>query len=188
MSDISFPALSGYAGESVSIELDGFTLTATIHHDDDATPPWDREDGHGEVSDWTRRDKRPGELVLASDHGAKRLYDYAGTCQKARRDGWGAVGTVDGMTARARAAVAVRADFERLRTWCADLWCYVGVAVTVSRDVDGESVELTGEFDHALWGIESDAGDYLSEVAAELASEALAAARERAAAIAAEFA
>ena len=36
-----------------------------IHEDDtDAGPPWEREsEGHGPVSDWTSRDKRPGEIA-----------------------------------------------------------------------------------------------------------------------------
>ena len=42
-------------------------------------------------------------------------------------------------------------------------------AVTVSRD--GE--DLTGEYDWALWGVESNSGAYLAEVAEQLASEAL---------------
>jgi hypothetical protein len=66
----------------------------------------------------------------------------------------------------AYAAAAARADFERLQAWCNDGWSYVGVVVTVER----EGVELGRA---SLWGIESDAGDYLCEVANELAEEAL---------------
>lgn len=225
---------SGYAGESISCEVDGFTCTATLHGDDDTTPPWEREDGHGPVSDWTRRGKAPGELVLCDDNPTglrgntqRRFYDFAGTCKIALRDHWGvspyrldiehgsnglkqanaqwfqgrellsfrsdwcddinaAIQQVYAahratMTPRAYAAAAARADYDRLRRWCDDQWQYVGVAVTVER----EDVQLTGPYDHALWGIESDAGDYLAEVACELLPEALESARQKIAALSA---
>lgn len=63
-------------------------------------------------------------------------------------------------------ADAPRADFERLRQWCNDEWRYVGVIVEVER----QGVKLATS---SLWGIEDDAGDYLREVADELADEAL---------------
>lgn len=227
---------SGYAGESISCEVDGFTCTATLHADDDTTPPWERHDGHGTVSPWINASMRhgyarksPGELVLCSDHGRARLYDFAGACKIARRDGWGApfhsqtierganglrrlrcdwfvgrelhvhfsdwtdeldssdyAAAHDAMratypSARAYAAAAARADYDRLCKWCDDQWQYVGVAVTVER----EDVQLTGPYDHALWGIESDAGDYLAEVACELLPEALESARAKIAALSA---
>lgn len=175
-----------YAGETITCEVDGFTVTATIHSDDDTTPPWEREDGHGEVTGWTRRAKMPGELVLNTDGGSHRYYDFAGACATARRDGWRngedaarvQAGEPVAYSARQVAARAALADYERLRRWCADLWEYVGVSVTVTReDDDGDPVELVGEYEHALWGIESDCPDYLTEMAAELAGEALEAAR-----------
>lgn len=208
-------------GDTLEAEHDGLRVVVTVHADDDAQAPWDREDGHGEVSDWTRRDKEPGERVLCEDRGAKRFYDFAGAVKLARRDGWGvspyrmdiengahgmkrAIGQYfEGrelhtfqsdwcddvndairevyaahratMTPRAYAALAAHADFERLRRWCADQWSYVGVAVTVEKG----DVQLTGDYDHALWGIESDCGEYVAEVAAELVSEALDAARAK---------
>lgn len=186
----TFPAdaFTGWHNGTATIEHEGFTITATLHADDDADAPWDREDGHGTVSDWTTRAKLPGELVLSQDGRSRRFYDFAEACAVARRDGWGATGAAPGASPRALAALAAWRDFERLRTWCADLWHYVGVAVTVTRDADGEAVTLTGPYDHALWGIESDAGAYLAEVASDLAREALDAARERAAVIARELA
>lgn len=218
-----------YDGETITCETDGFTVTATIHHDDNCDAPWEREDGHGDVSDWTRRDaKGPGDLILNSDSGSVRLYAYAAACATARRDGWGPpmyrqgvehganglsrvsaqwfigrdlhshqsawsddvnagyVECHDAMrasypSARAYAAAAARADFDRLAAWCRDEWHYVGVSVTVSRN----GVQLTPDYAHALWGIESDAPDYLTETATDLAGEALAAARETLAGLAA---
>jgi len=76
-------------GESITAERDGFRYVATVHHDSDMGPPWEEHDGHGPVSDWTGRDKRPGELVLCTDRGSRRYYDFAEACRIARRDIWG---------------------------------------------------------------------------------------------------
>ena len=67
----------------------GVEYTATVEYDQDFGPPWEESDGHGEVSEWTTRDKMPGEMVLCQDHQSHRFYDFAGACQIARRDGWG---------------------------------------------------------------------------------------------------
>ncbi len=70
-------------------------------------------------------------------------------------------------SARARAAAAAMSDFNRLDRWARGLWEYVGVIVTLC-DEDGEPIDgMTA----SLWGIESDADDYLDEVARELADE-----------------
>ena len=84
-------------------------------------------------------------------------------------------------SARAYAAAAVESDFTRLREWCAGEWQYVGVVVRVYR----AGVELAEE---STWGVESDAGEYLAEIANELAEQALEPARERAQELAAELA
>lgn len=154
------------------IERDGFTITARIEHDDNTESPWCRENGHGDVSEWTNRDKKAGEMVLNSDMGSYRYYDYAGAVKIALRDGWGIANPPEGATRRQIAALAAREDFERLRRWCNDDWSYVGVVVTVSA----KGVELGSA---SLWGIESDAGEYLVEVANELLPEAMEEARKR---------
>ena len=66
-----------------------------------------------------------------------------------------------------------------MRAWENDEWFYCGVAVRVSR----HGVQLLGEFEYALWGVEcnypgSD-NAYLSEVADDLLQEALVGAREK---------
>jgi hypothetical protein len=162
-------------GDACVIEFDGFTICARIETDPDGGKPWEREDGHGEVSGWrSLESKRPGELVMICDGRSCRFYDYAAACRTARADGWGvAGGQREGETARQYAARAAMADFERLRGWCNDDWTWAGVCVVVARN----GVTLTGKYAHALWGIESDAGDYFNEVAAELTGEALADAR-----------
>jgi len=76
-------------GDSIECESGPFTIRAEIHHDSHTGAPWDEHDGHGPVSDWTTRAKRPGELVLHSDGQHKHYYDFAEACRIARRDGWG---------------------------------------------------------------------------------------------------
>lgn len=163
--------------DSDTFTHDGFTFRVHIEPDDFQREPWTEEDGHGPVSDWkrhafgmgTKPPKAPGELILVWDHGSYRTYDFAEACRIARRDGWGAAGD-EGMTRRAKAAHAARADFERLRRWCAGDWSYVGVWVELLDD-EGEP---TGERSVGLWGVESDAADYLEEVAREEAGELIA--------------
>lgn len=197
-----------YPDETLEFEHDGVAYVATIESDDTHGAPWKEEDGHGDVSEWTTRDKLPGELVLSEDGRSKRFYDFAGACKIARRDGWGflpepvrverrAGGGFTGaalptyrsgafsivsdcpnlayselyrmhretMTPRAYAAGAAMADYDRLRRWCADQWCYIGVVVRRAGDC-----ECCGETE-SLWGIESDAGEYVREVATELAEQ-----------------
>lgn len=197
-----------------TFEIDGVTFRARTEYDDSHGAPWDEEDGHGPVSDWTSRGKLPGELVLCEDRGKRRYYDFAETCKIARKEAWGYLpGTLKTvllpcgdwrvyvvpkrfadrgkpaleaiatdinaairavyaahratMTARQYAAAAALADFDRLRRWCDNQWHYVGVIVE-SLDEDEDVIDSA-----SLWGIESDAGDYLDEVAQDLAAELL---------------
>lgn len=156
------------------LELDGHKFSVEIVADDDTTPPWDREDGHGPVSEWkrhafgqgTKPPKRPGEMILCWDRGSYLTYDFAAAVRIAKRDGWDV--PPYGGTHGQKAHRAAMADFDRLRRWCADQWSYVGVVVHL---LDDEGDEM-GESE-SLWGIESDADDYLDEVARELADEIL---------------
>ncbi len=176
-----FPA-SVCEGDTITGTREGFEIIARIVRDDDGTPPWDREDGHGPVSEWTSRSKEPGERVLAEDrHGVRRYYGFAEAVRLARRDGWRALDEPDPMTSgRTPGQVTERAaaqDFETLRAWWADEWFYCGIVLSVSRS----GVMLD---DHAasLWGIEANHpgsdNAYLTEVAEELAEEARGAGRE----------
>ena len=152
------------------------------HHDDDTMgAPWDEHDGHGIVTEWTSREKQPGELVLDSDGHQRRYYDFSASRRRALAEGWDAPPYGVG-TPRQRAARAARADFERLRDWCDDDWHWCGVVVVLLDD-EGEELDRAG-----LWGIESDAGQYLEQVAAELADELAASATEKARAKAASLA
>lgn len=79
-----------YPGDSERVDLDdGGHATAELIHDEDSGPPWELSDGHGPVSDWTTRNKSPGELVLHEDRGRYRYYDFAEAVAIAKRDGWG---------------------------------------------------------------------------------------------------
>lgn len=156
-----------YDGDT--FEHKGRTFRVTFPHDDSMQEPWKEHDGHGIVSDWTTRDKGPGERVLVADQHHRRYYDFAETLKLARKDGWGVKdGKREGETDRAYTARAVEEDFEFLRAWCADEWTWIGVVVTLLEDG-----EPTTEVE-SLWGIESNAGEYLETVARELADEIMA--------------
>lgn len=142
----------------------GLTFRVTTEQDTDNGAPWDNSDGHGPVSEWTSRDKLPGELVLNRDGHQRRYYDFAEACRIARRDGWDAPPYKTG-TARQRAARAARADFEFLRDWCNDEWGYVCVIVEL-LDEDGEAVASD-----SLWGVEDSDQAYVDEVARDMADE-----------------
>jgi hypothetical protein len=143
------------------------TFSVKFEDDTDMGAPWKNSGGHGDVSDWTTRDKLPGELVLNTDRGQKRYYDFAGACRTALRDGWDAKPYNDGtQTKRQQAAKAAMADFEFLRAFCDNRWSYVGVIVTLLDD-EGEETELS----NSLWGVDNFDPNYPDEVAKELAAE-----------------
>lgn len=146
---------------------EGLTFTLTIECDYDHGAPWDEEDGHGPVTGWERRNKLPGEMILAEDRGFKRFYDFAAAVKIAKRDGWNAKPyDIPGETKGQKARKAALADFNHLRRWLHDDWRYVGVTVTCD--------DLPGAPSESLWGIESDACEYFAEVAHDLAAEILA--------------
>jgi hypothetical protein len=145
----------------------GLMFRARIEPDHTGATPWE-DDGHGPVSDWTTRDKRPGEMVLIRDGRHARYYDFAAAVAIAKRDGWNAAPYWQAETRGQRAAKAARADFDRIRAWCNDEWQYVGVVV---ERIGGTLGDFCGPDDGSLWCIESDAGDYLTECALDLAGE-----------------
>lgn len=156
-----------------TIEVNGLKFRVAIEPDGDMGPPWKEHEGHGPVSDWTSRDKRPGERVLNRDGRMYRYYDWAEAVRIAKRDEWG-IGDAARTelarklgrepTQREVTAAAVDADFDRLRAWCNDEWYWCGVVVTL-LDVNGRPTDR----EESLWGIESDSPDCHAEVAHELA-------------------
>lgn len=171
-----------YAGQEFDFECDGRPFRAFVEEDETnaSTLPWKNADGHGVVTEWERRDKRPGEWILCTDRHDKRFYDHAETMRIAKRDGWGLtpehvaeLGRKLGRTPTDGdiAAEAVRRDYEYLRGWCNDEWSYVGVCVCA---LDDEGEPIGDKYDHALWGVDSCSDDYIREIARELASKILA--------------
>lgn len=161
-----------------TIKVDGLTFRVTLEHDSDSGAPWDREDGHGPVTEWTTRSKNAGERVLARDRSHYRYYDFAEAMKLAKRDGWGlsdeGKATLAAKLGREPTpgdirAEAVEQDYERMRAWCNDEWSYVGVCVQL-LDTDGAPVEGYAD---SVWGVESD-GDYWKEVAQECARNIIA--------------
>ncbi len=145
-----------YNGDT--FEIDGISFRVSFPIDDCGIAYWQESDCHGPVTLWENRDKRPGELILASDKGSKCFYDFAEACRIARN--------VWGLNDRKEAAEAARKDFEYLRRWFADQWCYVGVNVTMLDD-NGDALPYESQ---TIWGIESDCHEYLEETARDLAA------------------
>ena len=124
--------------------MDGSVLRFAVElmRDEDMSVPWQECDGHGEVTDWTSRAKRPGELILNQDGDSRRYYDFSGACAIALRDRWDAAPYNDGTeTKRQQAAKAARADFEYLKAWCEDDWFYVVFRVVLLAD-EGEETDI----------------------------------------------
>ena len=152
----------------------GHTFIVSIEDDGDSGTPWGNSDCHGPVTKWLTRDKKPGERVLHSDRSSKRFYDIAEATRIAKRDAWGlgdekkaelAAKLGRAPTPGEVTAQAVENDFEYLRSWCADEWNYVGVCV---RHISQDKAD---RYSHATWGIQSNAVDYIREVAEDLADE-----------------
>lgn len=149
------------------IEKGGKTFNVEWHYDDNCGSPWEENCGHGEVSEWTRRAKRPGELVLMKDRGMSLFYDFAGTVKKALAEGWGVVGRTF-RTRREQAAAAAWFDFEYLRRWCEGGWHWCGIVVTL-LDEDYEDTDIEA----SLWGIESEDASYHADVIEDLITQCL---------------
>jgi hypothetical protein len=137
----------------------GHTFRLSTEFDECAGFPWDN-DTCGPVSEWTARDKRPGELVLSAHRDRKRFYDFQAACVMARKD-WGVKG-------RKVAADLVMQDYNRLRLWCNDQWSYCTVMVTL-LDEDGDPTLYRA----SLGGVEDDDRDYIMAEAQRLADDCL---------------
>lgn len=167
------------AYETFKFTHGGREFIASLYADDTRETPWEHSEGHGPVRYDTARSKHEGERVMGDVDrgGCAWLYDVQAAIALAHKDGWGvgddeiAALTKKHGRAPTRGEIVARAvekDFDFLRGWCNDDWHYCGVAVQ-ALDADGKP--MGDEFEHALWGIESNAGDYLKEVAAELAGQ-----------------
>jgi hypothetical protein len=162
------------------LEHKNHVFEVSIVRDEDMREPWKEHDGHGIISDWTRREKKPGERVLCSDRESKRYYDFEETTKLALKDGWGCDTAVletrlkRKPTKKEVVAESVEQDFRRMQAWCDDEWYWVGVCVTLLKaDSDAPSGYFKTKHKHSVWGVESDAGEYLTELARENADEIL---------------
>jgi len=141
-----------------TFEYKGHTFRIDERSDDCMGAPWEECDWHGPVSEWTTRNKLPGELVLISNRRGRRYYNFQEACRLARTE-WG-------FSNRGDAAKAAMKDFERLRAWCDNRWSYVVLEVTLLDD-DGSSSVVW----RSLGGVESDQD--ISEYQHALADECL---------------
>ena len=164
----------GPRGDKATFTHRGLNFTRHTERDDDGSPPWERGDGHGVVTDWIHADEAPeGARQLGHREGTARYYDLAATRIKAVEERWGLC-DADRAALAARlghdptdeevTAEAAERDYRFLNGWCLDEWEYVGVIVTL----DGGGRECSA----SLWGMESNSGDqYFLETACELADQ-----------------
>jgi hypothetical protein len=146
-------------------EYKGRTFHFYTNPDQSMGPPWEQEDGHGVITEWSADNEKRESLHVLNDRGGPAyFYDIEATLEVAKRDGWGP-GTPE---------EAVQADYERMRGWCWDEWSYVGVIVMLIKyDDDATDGWFDTRHTASLWGIESDSEDYHTEVAYELADQIL---------------
>jgi hypothetical protein len=137
-----------YSGQEEEIFYKGHRIKVDWHHEECGYIPWEESDCYGSVSNWVRRDKYPGEVIIASDRGSYRFFDLAGLVAELRQGG---------MTGE-EADKAARATCARMKAWCNDEWCYLWVSVEVP----------TADYDESCGMIESDyASDCLEEMLIE---------------------
>lgn len=147
----------------------GAWFRVTHERDDCEDRPQQRSDGHGDVSALHTLEsddelQARGYWVLKRERGGYvTVYNARTSLQMAICDGWG---PGKSMSAKRR---AVRRDYEFLRGWYQDQWEYVGVTVERLSGTPQQKGQKA-----SLWGIESCAGRYLSDVARELADDLLA--------------
>ena len=168
----------------------GVPFRVHFESDDHMGAPWDEECGHGPVREvsysyYSKPTKFAGERVMHQDGRTAWLYDWAGAMVQAREEGWGLgedelvkltkqlgrTPTPGQVTER-----AVSLDFQRLCRWLSSDWTWVGVCVEELHAKDfseGIINPVCSRYENAIWGIESDAGEYLDQVAHEMAEERL---------------
>jgi hypothetical protein len=144
-----------------------WTVQIILEQDDAQGKPWKEECGHGDVSEWVRRDKKPGERLLYSDRGGKLFYDFAGAIETAKREQWGCdlvklEKKLGRKPTKGEIAVqAVESDFELLRRWCEGDWFYGVLCVRLVAE-DGDIIET-----EYLGGVSSE-GEHWKECAADM--------------------
>ena len=122
-----------------------------VNQQGDDVPPWQYCDNEADlVSDWTRRDKKPGEFVLNNDRIFKRFFDYQAACKYALKNQWGSRDALPGDTKKQIASKAALNLFNYWRSWCDDEWTYRYVEITlINPDTNQET-----DFIESCGGIE----------------------------------
>jgi hypothetical protein len=146
----------------------GYAVRIRINPDTSTKAPWDSSDGHGPVSGWLKRDKKPGEWVLNAHCGDHRFYDAAEATRIAERDSWGlGADAIQELVARLKKAdaseltrgeiiaEAVRRDYELLREWCNDEWPCIGLTAELIRESKHGMFEVLKELTASYWGLDS---------------------------------
>jgi hypothetical protein len=156
-----------YDGSIITVQ--GMNFKVSLVRDDDMGFPWENEDGHGEVSQWTRRSKAPGEMTLCEAQGMRRYYDFQSAVKLARQDRWNTA-PYNWRTKGEQAHQSAMADFDYLRRFCTGDWEYVNVGVSLLDDNDDLMDYPEAEF---IGGVEYDPRDsiYVRQVAEDLANQ-----------------
>lgn len=154
----------------------GVDFRVYIEDDDSKDPPWKDSDCHGVILEAMRGAPINKQRLLRRNRGLHTIYDWEASMKVAERDNWG-LGDEEMEKLRKELnrkpskkqvlARAVERDFKYLRDWCQGYWKYIGVCVTQIGDDEDK------RYEHALWRIESNAKDYIEEVAHEHAEEIL---------------
>lgn len=132
-----------YAGQEEEVLYKGHKIKVKWHYEECGIIPWEECDCYGTVSNWERRDKYPGEVIIASDRGSYRFFDLAGLVAELRHDG---------MTGE-EADKAARATCARMKAWCNDEWGYLWASVKVNSIDYEESLGMI-ESDYAAEPLE----------------------------------
>ena len=144
------------------IKFNGRDFKVSLYYDNDMGAPWVEDDGHGAIREIRPpSEKRPGEIIVNDGRGNYWAYNFQDAIKTAKADGWCCAKTGPEIVE------AVQADMDYLRGWLRGDWHYCGISVQL---LDSEGEPIGGEFDHALWGVESN-GDCWLDAAAELAEE-----------------
>ena len=113
------------------IEYRGFKIAFNWHYDEYAELPWQFCDCYGVVSEWSRRDKKPNEMLLHISNGYNRFYDFKESVKSFKRQGY------DGKQANDIALDA----FKHLQKFCRDQWFYLTCETQVT-DSNGNEVKF----------------------------------------------
>ena len=152
-----------YGTETISSDK-GNKFKIELAYDYIVDKPWEEDVRYGRVSEWTTRDKRPGEVLLCIDGRSRLYYDMQKAVKLARRE-W--VSKDSENTLGQNAVKAAQADFEHLRAWCDGKWWYAILRVVM---LDDEGEELDG-YDDYLGSVEDGYGRKFAGSVMECAQE-----------------